>query len=176
MRTRFLRRSATRGGQSRNHPLQLRNQTQNARGYTENPARFFRPPQITRHSTQLPPAPGTPARVRRARETKRGSSRGSRARQHSASLRAKFCLHHPNRHLGDAPREGCACERADSPRCACFPLEQGSKQLRRERAAPASAQTHPAAPASPWSRGQSNSLWFSSPRISADFPIEGGGD
>ena len=128
LRTRFLRRSAARGGQSRNHPLQLRNQTQNARGYTENPARCLRFSQIsiTRHSTLLPPAPGTPARVRRARETKRGSPHGSRARQHTASLRAKlFCLHHPNRHLWDAPREGCACERADPPRGACFPSEQG---------------------------------------------------
>ena len=32
--------------------------------------------------------------------------------------------------LGDAPREGCACERADPPRGACFPSEQGLEQVK----------------------------------------------
>ena len=40
-------------------------------------------------------------------------------------MRAKCCLHHPNRHLLDAPQEGYACECADPPRGACFPSEQG---------------------------------------------------
>ena len=46
----------------------------------------------------------------------------------------------------DAPREGCACERADPPRGACFPSEQGLE----------------------------HSLWFSSPRMSAVRPPRGG--
>ena len=66
-----------------------------------------------------------------------GGSRGSRAHQRKhkrsrklmtpASLRAKLLAssHHPNHHLGDAPREGCACERTDPPRGACSPAEQG---------------------------------------------------
>ena len=93
----------------------------------EKPTRFWETLSKSQDTQRAsPPTPGTSARVRRARETKRGSPHGSRARQHTASLRAKlFCLHHPNRHLGDAPREGCACERADPPRGACFPSEQG---------------------------------------------------
>ena len=48
---------------------------------------------------------------------------------------------------GDAPREGCACERADPHRGACFPAEQGLE--------------HP--------------LWFSSHGFLQTRPTRGGG-
>ena len=49
----------------------------------ENPARsFLRRSQNRKTLNALPPTPGTSARVRRARETKGGSSRGPRAHQH----------------------------------------------------------------------------------------------
>ena len=130
MRTRFLRRSTARGGQSRNHSLQL----ERARLRGKSRGVFVGALKITDTQCASPHARYIGA-CEKGRERQRGGrgSRGSRAHPHerlraptsSASLSAKCCLHHPSRHLWDAPRDGCACERADPPRGACFPSEQG---------------------------------------------------
>jgi len=83
LRTRFLRRSAARDGQSRNHSLQLGSMHRTRAAIRKSGAFEEALPKITRHSTPIPPAPGTSACARRTRETKGG---GSRARQQARAL------------------------------------------------------------------------------------------
>ena len=123
LRTRFLRRSTARGGQSRNHTLQL----ERIRLYKENRCVLGGALEICKALNALSPTPGTSARVRRDERDEGGELLHEclRAPTTPASLRAKCCLHHPNRLLWDAPREGCACERADPARAPASPRRRG---------------------------------------------------